>query len=43
MIREGEAAPDFTVQTDEDKTVSLKDFRGRKVILYFYPKDNTSG
>jgi peroxiredoxin Q/BCP len=43
MIREGEKAPDFTVQTDEDKTVSLKDFRGKKVILYFYPKDNTSG
>ena len=43
MIREGEKAPGFTVQTDEDKTVSLEDFRGRKVILYFYPKDNTSG
>ena len=43
MIREGEQAPDFTVQTDEDKTVSLRDFRGKKVVLYFYPKDNTSG
>lgn len=36
-IMEGDIAPDFTVQTDEDKTVSLKDFRGKKVVLYFYP------
>jgi peroxiredoxin Q/BCP len=43
MIAAGERAPDFTVLTDEGKTVSLADFRGKKVILYFYPKDNTSG
>ncbi len=43
MIHEGEKAPDFSCQTDEDLTVSLSDFRGKKVILYFYPKDNTSG
>ncbi len=36
-------APEFTAQTDEEVTVSLSDFRGKKVILYFYPKDNTSG
>lgn len=43
MIRKGDIAPAFTVKTDEDTTVSLSDFRGKKVILYFYPKDNTSG
>lgn len=43
VLREGDVAPEFTAQTDEDKTVSLSDFRGKKVILYFYPKDNTSG
>lgn len=39
----GDQAPDFTLQSDSNKTVSLKDFRGKKVILYFYPKDNTPG
>jgi peroxiredoxin Q/BCP len=39
----GEAAPDFTLETDEEKRVSLKDYRGRKVVLYFYPKDGTPG
>jgi thioredoxin-dependent peroxiredoxin len=39
----GAAAPDFSLQTDEGKTASLKDFRGKWVVLYFYPKDFTSG
>ncbi len=43
MVAVGEAAPDFTLETDEEKRVSLKDYRGRKVVLYFYPKDGTPG
>jgi peroxiredoxin Q/BCP len=40
---EGSPAPDFTLQSQEGKTVSLKDFRGEWVVLYFYPKDMTQG
>ncbi|MEN9936237.1 MAG: hypothetical protein RLZZ387_2816 [Chloroflexota bacterium] len=39
----GAPAPDFTATTDSGDTVSLADFRGKKVILYFYPKDDTPG
>lgn len=39
----GSAAPDFTLKSQEGKPVSLKDFRGSWVVLYFYPKDFTSG
>ena len=39
----GQAAPDFQLKSNEDKTVSLKDYRGKWVVLYFYPKDFTSG
>ncbi len=39
----GEYAPDFTLQDKDGKPVSLSDFKGRKVVLYFYPKDNTPG
>jgi thioredoxin-dependent peroxiredoxin len=39
----GKAAPAFTLQTDTGETVSLKDFKGKKVVIYFYPKDDTSG
>ncbi len=39
----GAKAPDFTVSTGDGGSVSLKDMKGKKVILYFYPKDNTSG
>ena len=42
-IKAGDAAPDFETMNDRNETVRLSDFRGRKVVLYFYPKDNTSG
>jgi peroxiredoxin Q/BCP len=39
----GDPAPDFTLAADNNELVSLKQFRGKKVIIYFYPKDNTPG
>jgi peroxiredoxin Q/BCP len=42
-IQEGKAAPDFTLTDADGKRVSLKDFAGRSVIVYFYPKDDTPG
>jgi thioredoxin-dependent peroxiredoxin len=39
----GAKAPDFTVLTDEGKEVSLSDYEGQNVVLYFYPKDDTPG
>jgi len=39
----GSAAPDFTLQSNEGKATSLKDFHGKWVVLYFYPKDFTGG
>jgi peroxiredoxin len=39
----GKSAPEFTLKSDEGKDVSLKDYRGKWVVLYFYPKDFTSG
>jgi len=39
----GNAAPDFTLKTAEEKELSLSDFKGKNVVLYFYPKDNTPG
>jgi peroxiredoxin Q/BCP len=43
MISENQQAPEFELETDEGKKVKLSDFRGQKVILYFYPKDDTPG
>jgi peroxiredoxin Q/BCP len=43
MINEGDAAPDFEARDAEGNTVKLSDLRGRKVVLYFYPKDDTPG
>ncbi len=43
MIEEGAEAPNFTLTADDGRKVSLKDFRGKKVALYFYPKDMTPG
>ena len=42
-IKIGNKAPAFSVPNQEDRKVNLKDFSGRWVVLYFYPKDNTSG
>ncbi|MXV52577.1 thioredoxin-dependent thiol peroxidase [Pedobacter sp. HMF7647] len=42
-LKEGEKAPDFTAKDQNGKTVSLSDFSGKRVILYFYPKDDTPG
>ena len=39
----GSAVPDFEIAATGDKTVKLSDYRGKKVILYFYPKDSTPG
>lgn len=39
----GAPAPDFTLPSDSGRDIALSDYRGRKVILYFYPKDSTSG
>lgn len=43
MPNEGDTAPDFTLKADDGSDVSLSDFRGSKVVLYFYPKDDTPG
>ena len=43
MIEEKTKAPDFTLIDSNKNEVSLSDFRGKKVVLYFYPKDNTPG
>lgn len=42
-LAEGDKAPSFTLETDAGKKVSLKDFAGKPVVLYFYPKDDTPG
>jgi len=42
-LKAGDPAPEFHAETDQGETVSLKDYRGKRVVLYFYPKDNTSG
>jgi peroxiredoxin Q/BCP len=43
MVEKGSKAPDFTLSADDGSQVSLKDFRGQKVLIYFYPKDDTPG
>ena len=42
-MKKGDMAPDFTLADKEGRNVTLSGFRGRKVVLYFYPKDNTPG
>ena len=42
-LKVGDAAPLFSLKTSGEDTVSLSDFRGRRVVLYFYPKDDTPG
>src|SRR6266850_2441391 len=43
MLKEGMKAPDFAAKNTNGETVRLKDLRGQKVVLYFYPKDDTPG
>jgi len=43
MLQEGTPAPDFELESDEGATVRLSDLRGKPVVLYFYPKDDTPG
>jgi thioredoxin-dependent peroxiredoxin len=43
MIEEGKPAPEFELESDSGETVRLSDFRGKPVVLYFYPKDDTPG
>jgi thioredoxin-dependent peroxiredoxin len=43
MLTPGELAPDFQILDDEGKLIRLSDFRGKKVVIYFYPEDFTSG
>jgi thioredoxin-dependent peroxiredoxin len=43
VLREGDPAPDFTLTSDRGEAVTLSSLRGRPVVLYFYPKDDTPG
>ncbi len=43
MINDGDKAPDFTLPTDDGEPISLRQLKGKPVVLYFYPKDDTSG
>lgn len=43
MLKEGETAPDFELVDSNGKKIMLSSFRGKKVVLYFYPKDDTPG
>jgi thioredoxin-dependent peroxiredoxin len=43
MLKEGDKAPAFSTTDADGKKVNLKDFKGQKVVLYFYPKDDTPG
>ena len=43
MLKTGDAAPGFTLDTDQGEQVSLAKLRGKPVVLFFYPKDDTPG
>jgi thioredoxin-dependent peroxiredoxin len=43
MLKIADKAPEFRLKTDQGKEVSLADFRGKRVLLFFFPKANTSG
>jgi len=43
MLHENDIAPDFSLRSDKGETVSLSSFRGKRVVVYFYPKDDTPG
>jgi peroxiredoxin Q/BCP len=42
-LKEGDTAPDFAVPNEKNETVSLANYKGKKLVLYFYPKDDTPG
>ncbi len=42
-LKSGDTAPNFSATKQNGQTINLKDYRGKKVVLYFYPKDNTPG
>jgi peroxiredoxin Q/BCP len=43
MLKVGDKAPEFRLSADDGSEIALKDFRGKRVILYFFPKANTPG
>jgi peroxiredoxin Q/BCP len=43
MLKIGETAPDFVLPSDEGEEVSLENFKGKRVLIFFYPKANTTG
>ncbi len=43
MLKEGDKAPDFTLNDEKGRSVGMGDFKGKKVVIYFYPKDDTPG
>jgi peroxiredoxin Q/BCP len=43
MIKEGDKAPAFALQADDGSVVTLDSLKGKNVVLFFYPKDNTAG
>ena len=43
MLKEGDVAPDFTARDQNGDELKLSDFRGKRIVLYFYPKDDTPG
>jgi len=43
MLQEGQAAPDFILQDDAEKSVTLKTFRGHPLVVYFFPRADTPG
>ena len=43
MLKEGDKAPNFSSKDQDGKTVKLSDFKGKRIVLYFYPKDDTPG
>jgi thioredoxin-dependent peroxiredoxin len=43
MLKPGDKAPDFHLKSDDGKEISLSEYRGKRVLLYFFPKANTPG
>jgi peroxiredoxin Q/BCP len=43
MLKLGDKAPDFTLGSDEGKQISLTEFKGKRILIFFFPKANTSG